>query len=237
MRVLFTSVAALVLIAVGCSPPAKAPPAASLQAIQVSQAPASAPAAPEQEYKIQVGDQLDIKFFYNAELNEQVIVRPDGRISLQLVQEVVATGLTPAELTKVLVEKYGAELQKAEITVIVRSFGAQKIYVDGEVFKPGMFPILGVMTALQAISQAGGMKETAQAREVLIIRRGAGNRPMAFPVSLDKALDGTDMSQDIALAPFDIVYVPRSAITNVNIWVDQYIRRNIPIPISFQYSF
>jgi len=236
MRILCTSLAALVLITVGCGPPAKAPPTANLQAIQVSQAPASAPAPPEQEYKIQVGDQLDIKFFYNAELNEQVIVRPDGRISLQLVQEVVAAGLTPAELTKLLVEKYSGELQKPVITVIVRAFGAQKIYVDGEVYKPGMFPILGNLTALQAISQAGGMKETAQVSEVIIIRRGAGNRPMAFPVYLDKALDGTDISQDIALAPFDIVYVPRSVIANVNVWVDQYIRKNIPVPFGFYYG-
>ena len=234
MRILFTSLAALALIAVGCSPAAKAPPAANLQAMQAAQAAAP---PPDQEYKIQVGDQLDIKFFYNAELNEQVIVRPDGRISLQLVQEIVAAGLTPSELMKVIVEKYSAELKKPEVTVIVRSFGAQKIYVDGEVNKPGMVPILGLMTALQAISQAGGMKESAQVSEVLIIRRGAGNRPMAFPVNLDKALDGTDMSQDIALAPFDIVYVPRSAIANVNVWVDQYIRRNIPIPISLQYTF
>jgi protein involved in polysaccharide export with SLBB domain len=234
MRILFTSLAALALIAVGCSPAAKAPPAANLQAMQAAQAAAP---PPDQEYKIQVGDQLDIKFFYNAELNEQVIVRPDGRISLQLVQEIVAAGLTPSELMKVIVEKYSAELKKPEVTVIVRSFGAQKIYVDGEVNKPGMVPILGLMTALQAISQAGGMKESAQVSEVLIIRRGAGNRPMAFPVNLDKALDGTDMSQDIALAPFDIVYVPRSAIANVNVWVDQYIRKNIPIPISLQYTF
>ena len=121
--------------------------------------------------------------------------------------------------------------------MIVRSFGAQKIYVDGEVYKPGMFPILGNLTALQAISQAGGLKETAYASDVIIIRRGAGNRPMTFPVSLDKALDGTDTSQDISLAPFDIVYVPRSIISNVNVWVDQYIRRMVPIPISFQYTF
>ena len=191
---------------------------------------------PGPEYRIQVGDRLEVKFFYSPELNEQVIVRPDGRISLQLVQEIVAAGLTPSELMKVIVEKYSAELKKPEVTVIVRSFGAQKIYVDGEVNKPGMVPILGLMTALQAISQAGGMKESAQVSEVLIIRRGAGNRPMAFPVNLDKALDGTDMSQDIALAPFDIVYVPRSAIANVNVWVDQYIRKNIPIPISLQYT-
>ena len=114
------------------------------------------PATTEQEFKIQVGDELDIKFFYNAGLNEQVIVRPDGRISLQLVHEIIAAGLTPAELTNVLVEKYSGELQRPVITVIVRAFGAQKIYVDREVMKPGVVPILGILTALQAISQAEG---------------------------------------------------------------------------------
>jgi len=73
-----------------------------------------------------VGDQLEIKFFYDTELNEQVIVRPDGRISLQLVHEVMAAGLTPADLTKLLTAKYAAELKKPELTVIVRSFGARR---------------------------------------------------------------------------------------------------------------
>ena len=74
--------------------------------------------------------------------------------------------------------------------------------------KPGVVPILGILTALQAISQAGGMKETAQVSEVLIIRRGAGNKPLAFPVNLQKALDGTDMSQDNALASFCSAHDP-----------------------------
>jgi len=193
----------------------------------------------EKEYRIQVGDQLDIKFFYNPELNEQVTVRPDGRISLQLVHEVMVAGLTPSELTQRLKQKYAPELKKPEIAVIVRSFGAYKIYVDGEVNKSGMFPIVGYMTVLQAISQAGGMKDTARSSEVVIIRRGEFNKPLAFQVNLRKVVDSTDMSQDIALQPFDIVYVPKSAIANVNTWVDQYIRKNIPIDFStgFGYSF
>jgi polysaccharide export outer membrane protein len=189
----------------------------------------------EQEYKIQIGDQLDIKFFYNPELNEQVIVRPDGRISLQLVHEIIATGLTPSELTDFLTKKYAPELKKPEITVIVRSFGAYKIYVDGEVTKPGIFSLVGFTTVLHAISQAGGMKDTARASEVVIIRRGEGNKPLISSVNLNKVIDGTDMSQDIALQPFDIVYVPKSAIANVNVWVDQYIRKNIPISTGFGY--
>jgi len=191
----------------------------------------------EQEYKIQVGDQLDIKFFYNPELNEQAIVRPDGRVSLQLVHEVMAAGLTPAELTDFLHKSYASELKKPEVTVIVRSFGAHKVYIDGEVTKPGMIPLVGLVTVMQAISQAGGVKESARTSEVIIIRHGAANKPFAFPVNVEKIVDGTDLRQDIPLKPFDIVFVPRSPIANVNVWVDQYLRKNVPISAGFFYNF
>jgi polysaccharide biosynthesis/export protein len=190
----------------------------------------------EREYRIQVGDQLDIKFFYSPELNEQVIVRPDGRISLQLIPEIVVNDMTPASLTKQLTQDYSKDLKQPQVTVIVRAFGSQRVYVDGEVGKPGMIPILGEMTALQAISLAGGMKETARAAEVIIIRRGAANKPLAFPVNLQKARAGTDLAQDISLAPFDIIYVPRSRVANLNVWIDQYIRKNIPIPFGLNYG-
>lgn len=186
----------------------------------------------EQEYRLQVGDQLDIKFFYNPELNEQVTIRPDGRISLQLVHEIMVVGLTPSQLTNRLTKEYASELKKPEIVVIVRSFGAHKIYVDGEVAKPGMFSLIGYMTVLHSISQAGGMKDTARRAEVIVIRRGADNKPLVIPVNLNKAIDGTDMGQDIVLRPFDIVYVPKSTIANVDVWVDQYVRKILPISIS-----
>jgi polysaccharide export outer membrane protein len=108
------------LILISCSPVVKNPTSLDFHTIKTN-------FPPEQEYKIQIGDQLDVKFFYNPELNEQVTVRPDGRISLQLVHEIIATGLTASELTDFLTKKYAPELKKPEITVIVRSFGAYKI--------------------------------------------------------------------------------------------------------------
>jgi len=75
-------------------------------------------AAPAKEYRIQPGDQLDIKLFYNPELNEQLTVRPDGRITLQLVNDVLAAGLTPAELTAVLTKAYATELRNPKVAVI-----------------------------------------------------------------------------------------------------------------------
>ena len=182
---------------------------------------------PAEEYKIQVGDQLDIKFFYNPELNEQIVVRPDGRISLQLVNEVSASGLTPAELTSDLKKKYAKELSEPEITVIVRSFSPYKVYVDGEVKQVGVVALTPPMSVMQSIAQAGGFTEFARVNEVVIIRRTPSNELLAIPVNVQTVIDGTDMRQDINLAPYDIVYVPRSAIANATKWVDMYLRRTL----------
>lgn len=191
---------------------------------------------PLEQYLIQTGDILDIKFFYNPELNEQVTVRPDGRISLQLASEIPAAGLTPAQLTETLVKNYEKELANPGITVIVRSFSSQRIYVDGEVVKPGMVNLVGPMTVLQSIAEAGGFKDTAKTSQVLIIRKTEQSKPLAIAVNLDDVRKAADGSQDILLAPFDIVYVPKSAVANVNQFVDQYIRRNIPIPFGITYG-
>jgi len=188
------------------------------------------------DYQIQLGDALDIKFFYHSELNESVIVRPDGRISLQLIHEVQASGLTPEQLRKTLEDKYATQISQPEIAVIIRSFTAQKVYVDGEVSRPGLIPLTGQMTVLQSIASAGGLKDTAQANKIILIRRGPENRPASMLVNVGKAIDGSDPSQDLSLQAADIVYVPKSPIVNVNIWVDQYIRKNIPIPFGFSYN-
>lgn len=205
----------------GCGPIVKNP-------VPVSAFSAASPQV--DEYRIQPGDQFDIKFFYNPELNESVTVRPDGRISLQLAPEVVVAGLTPAQLTQALREKYAADLARPEITVISRSFANQRVYVDGEVNKPSLVPLSGAMTVLDSIAQAGGVKESARRDEVIIIRRANGEaKPVVLTVDLTKIIDGTDTAQNVVLMPYDVVYLPRSPIANVNVFVDQYLRKNLPI--------
>jgi protein involved in polysaccharide export with SLBB domain len=179
---------------------------------------------------------MDVKFFYNPELNESVTVRPDGRVSLQLAHEIPAAGLTPAELTQVLKQNYARELDQPEITVIMRTFEGQRVYVDGEVNRPALVPLAASMTLLQAISLAGGLKESARTSEIVLIRRGAAGKPSVFSVDLARVLDGTDTGQDVALMPFDVVYVPRSPIANVNLWVDQYVRKNLPVSFGLFYQ-
>jgi protein involved in polysaccharide export with SLBB domain len=221
----------LLIILPACAPAVKNPTPIDHPAFQAT------PQTPDSEYRIEVGDQLDVKFFYYPELNEQVTVRPDGRISLQLVREIMVAGLTPAELTEQLVKKYAVQIKKPEIAVLVRSFSGRSVFVDGEVNRPGMIPVIKPITLLQSIAQAGGVKETALTEETIVIRRGADHKPLVLSVNLKKAVDGTDPRQDIALRPFDIVFVPRSPITNVNVWIDQYIRKNIPVPFAFGWSF
>ncbi|NPA95766.1 MAG: sugar transporter [Thermodesulfobacteria bacterium] len=179
-------------------------------------------------YIIRSGDELEIKFFYNPNLNEKQKVRPDGRISLQLVHDVPAAGLTTKELEKVLTQKYSNFLKEPEITVIVTSFDSQKIFVDGEVRTPGMIALGGYMDLMQAIASAGGLNDSALRSQILIIRRTGLKQPFIIVADIGKVITGQDPSQNVALKPYDIVFVPKSRIAQVNTWVDLYLRKNIP---------
>ena len=225
------SVLFLLLLLVGCSAGPQTPVPISEQGTLEPPAPSLASVTPA--YVIQPGDEIDVKFFYNPLLDESVTVRPDGRISLQLVQEVPAASLTTSELSAVLKEKYSPHLRDPEISVIVRSFDSRRVYVDGEVVQPGMVEMGGGLTIMQAIASVKGLKDSARRSEVLIIRRNNLKRPFVLTIDVDAAMDGTDVTQDVVLEPYDIVYVPKSAIAHVNTFVDLYIRKNIPFDLSY----
>ena len=175
------------------------------------------------EYLIQPGDQLDIKFFYNPELNETITVRPDGKISLQLIDEIHAAGLEPSDLDQTLTDLYSQELRKPVLTVIVRSFTRQRVFVGGEVNTPGLIVLPAGMTALQAVFQSGGFKETAEPSETLIIRKGENEKPIPLRIDLAAVMEADAAASVFELRPDDIVYVPKSAIANANKFIDQYI--------------
>jgi len=176
-------------------------------------------------YVIRPGDELDIKFFYNPELNETVTVRPDGKISLQLIDEKQAAGLTPGKLDELLSEEYARELKMPVLTVIVRSFSAQRIYVGGEVNRQGLINLPHGMTILQAVFEAGGLKDTARPEETMVIRKGPDNQPIPLRLDLAAAFYGKGNGTDFLLQPADIVYVPKSPIAKANQFVNQYIER------------
>ena len=183
----------------------------------------------EQAYIISAGDQLDIKFFYNSELNESMTVRSDGRISLQLVGELDCVGMSPAQLSTQIKEKFAPILVRPDVTVIVRVSSGYRVFVDGEVNLPGVYDIVGYKTLRQSLAQAGGIKDTARTNEILVIRQRKDQEPLVVAVNLESINSGADFSQNIVLSPYDIVYVPRSPIYNANVWVRQYIRDLLPI--------
>lgn len=224
IRILSYLISALFLVGlVACAPNSVVNPT------PVKQLDEQARIYPKKEYVISPGDTLDIKFMHSPELNELALpVRPDGKISLQMVPDIQAAGLTPSRLRDLLTEKYSAELKKPEIAVIVRTFADQRIFVDGEVAMPGAIEMRGPTTVMRAISQARGLRETARLGNVIVIRKDFEGKPMAANIDLRKVIDGTDMSQDITLMPYDIVYVPKSHIANWLKFVDEYINRAVP---------
>lgn len=180
-------------------------------------------------YRLQVGDSLAIKFYRNPELDQEVIIRPDGKISLPFIDEVTCAGLTPAELDAEITRRYHGELAIPDITVIVSALGGHRVYVDGQVEAPGMVELSGGMTMLGAISSAGGFTPEAIREQVILIRRDAAGKPVGHSVDLKKVIFGQESEGDVLLQPFDIVFVPRSKIANANLWVQQYIRDMLPI--------
>ncbi len=186
-------------------------------------------------YVVAVGDQLGIKFYKNPELNEDVIVRPDGMISLQLVEDVVAAGRTPLAISADLRTRYSKELADPSIAVIVRKMEGDRVYVGGEVGKQGVLHLVGGLTLFQAIQEAGGFTKTAHRKSVVLIRRTPDGKAFGREIDVRPVQQGAQPEGDVVLAANDVIFVPRSKIANVDVFVEQYIRDALPIsyvPIS-----
>jgi protein involved in polysaccharide export with SLBB domain len=206
----------LIAISMGC------------QVVQPAVKPAEMQSESMPKVTLSPGDVIDIKFFYTPELNDTQAVRHDGKITLQLVGEVMAYGKTPDEFRDELIKLYTSELKRPEVAVIVRSLYERRVYVGGEVRTPGLILMPGHLTALEAIMLAGGFDpRTAKISNVVIIRHKDGKR---YGCALDftKVIAGGEEVRPFFLEPRDIVYVPRTTIVKVNQWIDQYINKIIP---------
>ncbi len=190
-----------------------------------------------QGYLLQNHDVVEIKFAYESQLNERVTIRPDGMISLQLIDEVKAAGLTPAELDSTITEKYSRVLQSPEIAVIVREFASQKVYVGGEVANPGIVALNQEMTALEAIVSAGGFRETGEPKSVIVISRSPENTRLVRTVNMQNVLDGVGAEQELLVRPFDVIYVPKTAVAKVDKFVDEFIRKMIPVNLTAGFAY
>ena len=225
---------AFILLMMGC---ATTPP--KLQTV-ASFAAAPTPIEERQgidNYQLHQGDTLDVKFFQTPELKESVTVRPDGKISLQLIGEIEVIGLTPQDLIKKLQERYTGILVAPQVSVIVRTFAGQKAFVAGEVNTPGLITFEGQPTLLQALIQVGWIKRSAQLQNVVIIRNSGASHPDVLFVDVEKWLEDPGQTPPVVLQPFDVVYVPKTKIAKVNEFIEQYLDNPILTPLSRITSF
>lgn len=213
-----------VLCACACTAPVALAPVARVST-PVAGEPDSLPS-----YYLQVGDVLDLKFPLNPELNDEVTVRPDGMISTAYAEDVPAYGHTVSQLTAELKTSYSKDLIKPRISVIVRTFAPNRIYVGGEVNSPGEFITAGPnLTLSQAITRAGGVKFSANREQVFIIRRGPHDHADAFKTDYFGVITGADPAADVRLAQYDVVYVSRTGIGDAYQVANQYLLQFVPV--------
>jgi protein involved in polysaccharide export with SLBB domain len=187
-------------------------------------------------YRVSRGDDLNFRFIYTPELNTQAVVRSDGRVALPMLGDVRVEGLSIQQLTTLVEQGLATQVRRPQVVINVQGSGSQRVFVGGEVLRPGVQPLLGPLTVLQAVMAAEGLKDTAQPASVLLLRRGPQGQSQAVAVDLAKVLAGADGAIDPPLMPYDVVLVPRSGIASVGLWVDQYIRRTLPLSLGFSYT-
>jgi polysaccharide export outer membrane protein len=176
-----------------------------------TKAAAPAPAAPvvvPAEYIIGSDDVMKVDFWRDKELSsESVTVRPDGKISLPLINELQAAGLTPAQLRDRIVEAAKSYVEDPVVTVEVKAINSRKVFITGEVRKPGPYPLTGTLSVLQLISIAGGLGDYAKGEKITIVRTESGKQS-AFKFNYKEVLNQRRLEQNIDLKPGDIVAVP-----------------------------
>lgn len=207
----FTLAVMLVLLlgSIGlCAQQQKAPANQPTGAVAGGESP-KAKAAPNVEpgsYIIGAEDVLDISVWQEPNVSRSVPVRPDGKISIPLVDDIQAAGLTPMQLAASITEKLQKYLTKPQVTVTVTAIISQRVYVVGEVMRPGPMPLLPDMTALQALSTAGGPTQFADQKRAYLLRR-EGGKETTYPLNYKDLLRG-DRRGNLVLKAGDTIVVP-----------------------------
>ena len=168
---------------------------------------AKAPATNDPNYVIGAQDVLDINVWKEPELTRVVPVRPDGKISLPLLNDVQAAGLTPTHLAAQITESLKKFLANPQVTVIVTAINSQRVYILGEVGRPGAYPMLPGMTVLQGLSSAGGFTLYANPKKIYVLRTENGKQEK-HPFNYKEVLAGKNQDQNIILKAGDTIVVP-----------------------------
>jgi len=165
------------------------------------------PATTDPAYVIGPEDVLDISVWKEPDVSRVVPVRPDGRISLPLINDVQAAGLSPQQLATSVSEKLKKYLNGPQVTVIVTAINSQRVFVVGEVLRAGAFPMLPGMTVLQALSSAGGFTTFADVKKIHVVRLRNGKQ-IEIPFNYRDVLKSENSEQNVKLEPGDTIVVP-----------------------------
>jgi len=158
-------------------------------------------------YIIGAQDVLDISVWKEPEVSRVVPVRPDGKISLPLLNDVQAAGLTPAALAAQITESLKKYVTNPQVTVIVTTINSQRVYLLGEVTRPGAFPMIPGMTVLQAVSSGGGFTQFARTKNIYVLRMENGKQ-VKYPFNYKEVIGGKKPEQDILLKAGDTIVIP-----------------------------
>lgn len=158
-------------------------------------------------YVIGVDDVLSVVFWRDKEMSADVVVRPDGKISLPLVNDVQAAGYTPEQLRGELVKAASRFIEDPNATVVVKEIHSRRVFVTGQVAKPGTYDLTGDMNVLQLIAEVGGLLEYADEKNIVVIRN-TGGKEQRFRFNYKDVVRGKNVNQNILLQPGDTVVVP-----------------------------
>lgn len=170
-------------------------------------APKSAAGAEDPSYRIGAQDLLRIDVWREDQLTRTVPVRPDGKVTLPLLNDVQAAGLTPMELANAIREELKKFITNPQVTVSVTEINSRRIYVNGEVNKSGAYQLLPHMTVLQALSGSGGFTPFARVKSIYILRMQDG-KSVKIPFNYKEAIRGKNPDQNVELQPGDTIVVP-----------------------------
>ena len=218
------AVAALILTALAACTP-KAPNVATVKVF-----PGGVPVT--DEHMLAPGDEIEIRFPFYADLNDRVVIGPDGRLSLQLVNSVAVGGLTVSGAGKLLNERYAAVIKNPELTVTVRTYAPQAVFVDGWVNNPGVVRSDVPLTVSRAIAQAGGARSGAHTEGILLLRRSGDGKVFYYQVALGNYAGAGETAQDPLLKSYDVVYVPQTIFASLSDFLANYVK-NIPFYVNY----
>jgi polysaccharide export outer membrane protein len=170
---------------------------------------ATAPAfiTPPEDYVVGIEDVLGVQFWRDDQMSGDVVVRPDGKITLRLLNDIVAAGLTTDQLRERLEKEASRLLAEPQATVVVKQINSRRVYIVGEVAKQGPLPMITPITVLQFLALAGGLTDFAQKEKIFILRE-EGGKQITLPFDYDAVFNKRRLELNILLRPGDTVVVP-----------------------------